>query len=360
MEYLFIIALFGFFLWIIRNTLAWVALWQSKEYRLDRLSVHFRETIQGKQLFASPIMISNWVLLFSFGMYPSGFDGIAVALLYVCAGIYVLFEIISGYKLRRPVRTVKAITITLLSVFSVVALSLILGIDSFRRLLFLDNLLILLIAFYVFLFALPTRLYIQYKIKKAKERIKQHEKLLIIGVSGSYGKSSTKEYIAQVLAAKYNVVKTFGSNNTPIGIANTILSRITNKTEIFVVELGAYKRGEIAELCTIVLPRISVTTSVSDQHLSLYGTLQNAIDTERELISALPKDGVALFNGNNANTYMLYKQTKKQKVLYAVIASQAKQSRESFHSPTGLPRDSFLVPRNDEVDIVATSVQQAI
>lgn len=341
--YLFIITSVGFFLWIIRNTLFWVELWQSKEYRMDRLSVHLRETVQGKRLLTSPVSIGKWILILGYVLVvynqsATSLYEILVSLFFVYEGLFVFGEIASGYKLRRPVKTLKALSITGLSLIFITLLFISLGFYShgiaavasgdlamtWRYVLFLilDRILVFIIALFVFLFALPTQMYLDYKIKKAKAVVQDQKKLLVIAISGSYGKSSTKEYIAQVLQEKYNVVKTLDSNNTPIGIANAIFRRITNKTDIFVVEMGAYKKGEIAQLCSIVMPNISVTTSVSDQHLSLYGSIQNAIDTEMELISALPDDGLALFNGNNENTVMLYKETKKKKkILYKVASS---------------------------------------
>lgn len=329
MQDLFFITSLGFILWIIRNTLFWVELWQSKEYRLDRLSVHLRETLQGNHLFFSPLSIIKWVLLLLYGIgflthrIPALYT-IGVEILYLIEGTFVCLELWNGYKLRRPVRTLKAIAITLLSVCSLLLLYSLLHTNIYIKFLLLDRMLIVLIAVFVFLFAFPTKIYIAMKIKKAKEHCKAMKKLLIIAISGSYGKSSTKEFIAQVLEQKYTVVKTHGSNNTPIGIANTMLAHITEKTDVFVVEMGAYKKGEVTQLCEIVPPNMSVTTSISDQHLSLFGSVTNAIATEQELLTALPKDGLALFNGNSENNYPLYTTTKKKKILYKVVAKEEK------------------------------------
>lgn len=90
--------------------------------------------------------------------------------------------------------------------------------------------------------------------------------------------------------------------------------------------MGSYKRGEVKELCDIVQPKISITTTLGDQHISLYGSMNNIIATEKELITALPRDGIALFNANSPFMDRLYKFTRKEKVLYATEKIKRKRS----------------------------------
>lgn len=338
MTLLFIIASIGFFFWIVRNILFWVSLWQSKEYRFDRLSVHLRETLQGKRLLTSPLFVIKWFLLLFYVVIVfqdklTPVYQLAITLLYVFECLIVCNEIRGYHQFKRPARTAKAYAIVVLTFILILTLYFIPMTDMFVWLLILDCLTIVCIGVFVFFFSFPTEMYTDFQIQKARQKLQRYKKLLVIAVSGSYGKSSTKEYIAHVLSEKFSVVKTLGSNNTPIGIAKTILNKIDNNTDIFVVEMGAYKRGEVAELCDIVRPAISVTTSVSDQHLSLYGNLKNAIDTELELIHALPKNGLALFNGNNKHTSELYKKCKKKKILYKAS-----------------------LQRNEQVDVAATNI----
>lgn len=323
MDTLIIITTIGFALWEIRNIFLWISLWQTKEYRFDRLLVHLRETVQGKNLLYSPISALKWVTILSYSLVIfidklSPYYQYPVAIIYVYEGLVVIYEMLHVHQFKRPVRTIKAYTIFLLSVMFIGILFTLPMTDIFLWFLLLDRVTVLVVSLFVFFFSFPTEIYIDVIVQKAKRKMSLRKDLLVIAVSGSYGKSSTKEYIAQVLSEKFHVVKTSGSNNTPIGIAKTVLNAITPDTEIFVVEMGAYKLGEIAELCDIVAPRISVTTAVSDQHFSLYGSVKNAINTEVELISALPEDGIALFNGNNPFTEKLYKKTKKKKILYRV------------------------------------------
>lgn len=130
-------------------------------------------------------------------------------------------------------------------------------------------------------------------VSKAKAKM-QSFKGQVIGITGSYGKSSTKEKIAWVLATKYKVVKTPHNFNSLIGIAQTILKDMKGDEDFFVVEMGAYRRGEIKEMCELVKPRYGIITGLGDQHVSLFGSLENIKKAKMELIEALPGDGFGL------------------------------------------------------------------
>lgn len=309
-----------FAIWGVRSILFWISLWQVKEYRLDRMIVHLRDTEQGKKLFFSPFV---FVKLFAIAGYiyialnPSFLQPyqIGVSFLFFALAIAVVKEIRS-HVIKMPKPTVKALAIFLLSFFVVLLLFWIPLLEQMVWLLLLDRLIPVIVAIFVYFFSFPTEMQRDFKIARAIERIREHKKLLVIGVTGSYGKSTTKEFTAQILRKKFRVAKTKGTNNTPIGIANAILSGLQKGTDIFVVEMGAYKKGEITELCRIVNPKIGILTAVNQQHVSLFGSLEKTMETKYELIESLPKNGLALFNGNNANARLLYEKTDKKKLLY--------------------------------------------
>lgn len=336
MNNFYLLASAGFFLWVIRNTLFWTNLWQTKEYRLDRLWAHIGETAKGRDIIVSFLSFVKWLFIFAYPIpatYPHLLFvyqiGITVVLTLDFA--FVIKELLQR-RLRRPIFTARATLLLLLSFTFLTALYIVPLIDQFLWLLILNRSIPLVIAFFVILSYPPSEIAKDILVDRAARKLNTIKRtdlsklrpfestkwdgLLVIGVSGSYGKSSTKEYMAQILGEKFKVAKTFGSYNTPIGIARTILSKVNKDTQIFVVELGSYKRGEVAELCQIVYPQISITTSISDQHLSLYGSFQNILDTENELITSLPKEGIALFNANSQFSLELSKKTRKKKLLY--------------------------------------------
>ncbi|HEY4498244.1 MAG TPA: Mur ligase family protein, partial [Candidatus Paceibacterota bacterium] len=104
-------------------------------------------------------------------------------------------------------------------------------------------------------------------IKKAEDRIWSLKNLKVIGITGSYGKTTMKEVLATVLEEKFKVLKTPENINTPVGIGRVILSDLTEETEVFIVEMGAYDRGDIKALTDLVHPKIGILTGINEAHL---------------------------------------------------------------------------------------------
>jgi UDP-N-acetylmuramoyl-tripeptide--D-alanyl-D-alanine ligase len=136
-------------------------------------------------------------------------------------------------------------------------------------------------------------------IKKASLKTRGLKKVKVIGITGSYGKTSTKEFLYAILSQKYKVVRTTGNNNTNIGVAYTVLNKVNDEYDYFICEMGAYKIGEIAEICNIVKPEIGILTGINEQHLDLFGSIENTVKAKFELIEVLDKEGVAILNGDN-------------------------------------------------------------
>lgn len=121
----------------------------------------------------------------------------------------------------------------------------------------------------------------------------------VIGITGSYGKTSTKYILHRILSEKFNTLMTPDSYNTPMGICKVIRGQLAAEHEIFVVEMGAYKRGDIRELCNLVSPQIGILTAVGPQHLERFKSIENIAKTKYELIESLPPGGLAIFNCDN-------------------------------------------------------------
>lgn len=142
------------------------------------------------------------------------------------------------------------------------------------------------------------------KLKKfyfylAEQKLKKYPNLVVIGITGSYGKTSTKEFLAQILSKKFNIVKTPKNVNSDIGITRFILKTNFENVRAFIVEIGAYNRGDVQLVCDIVHPTIGILTAINEQHLSLFGSLKNIQETKYELLRSLPKDGIAIVNSDN-------------------------------------------------------------
>lgn len=123
----------------------------------------------------------------------------------------------------------------------------------------------------------------------------------VIGITGSYGKTSVKYYLTTLLKAKYNVLMTPESYNTPMGVVKTIRSSLSALHEIFVCEMGAKRVGEIKEICDIVHPDKGIITSVGPQHLETFKSIDNVKKTKFELADALHEGGMLFLNGNDEN-----------------------------------------------------------
>jgi len=337
MIYHFIASLW--FLSQIKATLFWIYLWQLKEYHIGRFLAHF-ETQAGKKLLFNKILTFKILILFSFliGLILFGQKSsilfylskylllipfFAVLILYFFSAFYFLFSTLKG-KLKKPHFTIKTIFLTIIALFFQ-ALFLFFNFREsllFLILILLFDILTPIIISGILLFFQPFTVLIRNQIiKKAKRKRAEFKDLLVIGITGSYGKTSTKEFLAQVLKERFKVLKTKEHQNSEIAISRTILNDLKPEHQIFIVEMGAYNRGGIKLLCDIAKPKIGILTGINEQHLSTFGSLENIIKTKFELIESLPEDGIAFFNGKNKYCRELYKKTPKQRKF---AAGQAK------------------------------------
>ncbi|MCR5596267.1 MAG: UDP-N-acetylmuramoyl-tripeptide--D-alanyl-D-alanine ligase [Lachnospiraceae bacterium] len=136
-------------------------------------------------------------------------------------------------------------------------------------------------------------------INDAKRRLKDAPDMSIIGVTGSYGKTSVKYYLKELLSVKYNVLITPESFNTPMGVVRTVREHLKPGTDIFVCEMGARHVGDIKELCELVHPDHGIITSIGPQHLDTFYTIDNIISTKYELADSIPEGGKLFLNGDN-------------------------------------------------------------
>ncbi len=229
--------------------LFWLWLWQLKEYHAGRFMAHFQEGQAFKKIISS-----LWRL-----KYPKFTKKITVIFF---TGVFLaLFIIVQGYYL---------------SVFF----------------------LIILVPLF---FQIPTLFWRNIYIEKAGRKRMQFSNLLVIGITGSYGKTTTKEFLAHILSKKFKVLKTKEHQNSEVGVSNCILQELGPEHQVFVCEMGAYNRGGIKLLVDIVKPNIGIVTGVNEQHLATFGSMENLLSAEggRELIEALPKDGAVVINQNS-------------------------------------------------------------
>lgn len=139
-------------------------------------------------------------------------------------------------------------------------------------------------------------------IDGAKKILAGHKDLIVIGITGSYGKTSMKNFLGEILSEKYNVLVTPKNYNTDLGIARTIRKYLKPTHDIFICEMGAMWEGEIAECCEIAQPKYGIITAADPQHLQTFGSLEAIIRTKFELAEAIAKNhGKLYLNYDNEN-----------------------------------------------------------
>lgn len=135
----------------------------------------------------------------------------------------------------------------------------------------------------------------KYYINDAKRVLKEMPNLIVIGVTGSYGKTSVKTYLANILSSRYNVLATPENYNTTLGVVRTIREKLRATHEIFICEMGATKQNDIKEICDLVHPKYGVITSIGEQHLESFKSIENIVKTKFELADEVSKQNGILF-----------------------------------------------------------------
>ena len=139
----------------------------------------------------------------------------------------------------------------------------------------------------------------------------------VIGVTGSVGKTTTKEIIAAVLGQRYVTLKSPGNLNNEIGLPLTVL-QLEERHERVVLEMGMYDIGEIAQLCRIAQPHVGVITNVGPVHLERLGTIERVAQAKAELLQALPANGTAVLNGDDPLVSAMAPQTRARVFRYGL------------------------------------------
>lgn len=131
---------------------------------------------------------------------------------------------------------------------------------------------------------------------KAQNKLKDMKNLNVIGITGSYGKTSSKNILSGILNTRYITRPTPKNLNTEYGLMITINNHLDKFDEFLIAEMGAYTEGEIKTLCDMVHPKYGILTKVGTAHLETFGSRENIQKTKFELIESLPNDGIAILN----------------------------------------------------------------
>ncbi len=283
-------------------------LWQVKEWRFDRLIEHLKREGFFRQLYGTlrPMLFLVWVLIAVAGLTfrdPIFIQTImTLGLLAILAAVSCIQMVLR--KQPRPVFTGKVILM--------LALSMCIAIIPLAFLPFLPFVTFVLIPLLCPLWVLlswiitkPVDLVLKTRTLRQATKLRlAHPNITVIGITGSVGKTTTKELILHLLK-KRGALATPAHVNTEMGVARWLITILKDKPAdwkgILIVEMGAYRKGEIKLLADIAKPQIGIITFIGLQHLSLFGSVEAIREAKGELFAALPtEDGHAFMNHDNA------------------------------------------------------------
>ena len=149
--------------------------------------------------------------------------------------------------------------------------------------------------------------------RMAKNKLNSMTNLKKVGITGSYGKTSSKNALNDILNVKYNSFATEKSFNTMNGLMISINNKLDKFSDIFVAEMGAFREGEIKEKADFIEPQYAILTTIGTAHLESFGNIQNTQKAKFELIESLPKDGIAILNKDDEyqTSYKIKSKCKK-------------------------------------------------
>lgn len=270
-------------------------LFQMKEWRLDRLREHMRSEGWFFQLFGKvrPLVLlagmCAWLLM-------PGYQVMVLRTVIAVLALLTLYQVGSG-KQKKPVWTSKALAVMGLGTLGM------LPPIFFVPTLFWPLLILAapFLVFFAWALLLPLDMMLKQRVFAAARAARDaHPDLVVIGITGSAGKSTTKSLLGHILA-ELGAVATPERVNTEMGVAGWMTKTLSEEhaPKILVVEMGAYRKGEIALLCSIARPSLGVVTMVGTQHVALFGSPKAIIEAKGELVAALPPTGHAFLNGDN-------------------------------------------------------------
>lgn len=182
---------------------------------------------------------------------------------------------------------------------------------------------------------------------EARSIIDGYQELKKIGITGSFGKTSTKNIVENIISSSYYTLMTPKSYNTPMGITRTIREYLKPIHEVFICEMGAVKSGDIAYLMDFVKPQYGIVTSIGPQHLNTFHSLENIIKEKMQMIEKLPANGVGIINIDNE--YIRNYQIKNNCTIYTVGIKNASADYVAFDIDYNIEGSTFKVRHNDEV-----------
>ena len=172
-------------------------------------------------------------------------------------------------------------------------------------------------------------------ILSASRRLKKRPDLKIVGITGSYGKTSVKFILSAILKQKYSVLTPPSSYNTTMGVVRVIRERLALDDQIFICEMGARHKGDIKDICRFVHPDCAIITSIGPQHLETFGSMERLRDSKFELIEGLKSGGTAFFPRGNEYAKQMYERAQCEKYYFGFVKDSLASAEDISSGPQG-------------------------
>ena len=227
---------------------------------------------------------------------------VVLCLIYLLAFCYDYYRS-KGEQNKKPLvytARIKRLLVTIVILYSIPLIIFLINNSLIDVSLFVYSILVTCVFFVIFLaniinFPVERMVYHHFE-RKAKAKLRSMPNLKVVGVTGSYGKTSSKNILNDILNIKYNSLATPKSLNTFNGLMITVNNKLSKFDDVFIAEMGAYVKGEINGLCKLVNPSYGIITSIGTAHLETFGSEENILNGKMELAEYLPSTGAVVFN----------------------------------------------------------------
>ncbi len=194
-------------------------------------------------------------------------------------------------------------------------------------------------------------------VQRARDSLRDYAPL-VVGITGSYGKTTTKFCVGEMLATDRPTLVTPESYNSFLGVIRTINEHLQARHRAFVVEMGMFRRGDIAELCALTHPTVGVITAIGPMHLERLGSIEAIAAAKGELLAALPPDGHFITNGEDPRCVELARGAHVPVTLFGIHEPNPTAVVAAASHSDGMPPRTTPSPKKDpEVEVIARDIQ---
>ena len=298
--------------------------WYDKSFRyLKWIFRNLKKSLFTIDILMIPILIVCYFIKVEYICYV-----VAIGYLFIA---YIYFKMVRGEQVKKPLvytARLKRLTVTMLIIYAGIVTLFTLNFDNdkiYAYYLILSS--VMCLDFIVVALAnrinMPVEKLVYYKfLRQAKAKIASMPNMKRIGITGSYGKTTSKNVLNDILSTSFNTTPTPLNYNTAYGVINAINNYLDKFSDIFIVEMGTLKRGDIKKIANIAKPEYGILTKIGVAHLETLGSQENIQKEKFSLIESLPDDGVAVLNRDD-ELQVNYKLKSKCKVIWIGIDNDA-------------------------------------